>query len=456
MPRLFRVFISPRVLLLLVSEIVWTAFSFTLAAWLSFNVDPAIFLLYEGGLQRILLVTASIVLALYFFDLYTDIAVRSPIRLAQQLLEAVGVGFITEALSSYVNRDSRLPISLMLEGGALCVAGLLFWRLVYGSRVMGLVGTERVLFAGVSPAVCEVAAHIASRPEVGLEVLGYVGDTALTDSPELGERLGDIQSLKQVVETVRPDRVVVGLSDRRGQLPLAELIDLRVAGYHIEEAATTFESACGRVSLDLLHLSDLVFADRMSPPRRSAMVHAVLDIGVASLATILFSPLMIVVALAIKLTSPGPVFYRQKRIGRRSKPFDMLKFRTMLDEPPGTNGGEPQVTGVGRILRPMRLNELPQFFNVLRREMSIVGPRPERPDYVAVFGERIPFYGQRHSVRPGITGWAQIHVGHGDSVEDTRRKLEYDLYYIKHMSQSLDFYIMFHTVKAVLLARDAG
>jgi lipopolysaccharide/colanic/teichoic acid biosynthesis glycosyltransferase len=173
-------------------------------------------------------------------------------------------------------------------------------------------------------------------------------------------------------------------------------------------------------------------------------------------------PMMLAVAIAVRITSRGPILFRQKRVGVNGRLFDVLKFRTMYENPPPSNEEDwdtprdPRVTPIGRTLRRLRLNELPQIFNVVRGDMAIVGPRPERPEYVKVFREKIPFYAQRLCVRPGITGWAQINYEHADSVEDTIKKLEYDLYYIKYLSQSLDLYIIFQTIKTLLLTRGAG
>ena len=462
MARLFRIHFPGRVLVSLSVETILTSAVFWTALYLHLGYDPAIYLLYENGLIGIGVVIVSILLAMYFLDLYTHIVVRSRIDLAQQLSFVLGIAFVAEAFVSYLKRDLGLPASAMLLGCAFWVVVVFPWRVLYSSYLLKAVGAESVLFLGVTPLVLEVSRQIQTTPQLGLRILGYLCDTAPDTEPEASQWLGPIRALKEVVGAAEPSRIVVGLTQQRGQMPAAELLDLSFAGYGIEHVSTTYENVCKRISISSLRPSDLIFAERLGPRRGSMFWHSLVDISVALLATLLLGPLMIVIALAVKLTSPGPVFYRQKRVGLNSKVFDVLKFRTMTDVPlppadgPWDPNNDPRVTTIGKWVRKLRLNELPQLFNVLRREMSIVGPRPERAEYVAVFSEIIPFYRRRHSVPPGITGWAQINCGHGDTPEDTRVKLEYDLYYIKHMSQSLDLFIMFQTVKTVLLARDAG
>jgi exopolysaccharide biosynthesis polyprenyl glycosylphosphotransferase len=251
------------------------------------------------------------------------------------------------------------------------------------------------------------------------------------------------------------------VADRRQSLPIQQLLELRQAGKAVDEAATMYEIAFSRVSSSELRLSEFVFSDRFGPSRGSAVVREFYSLAVAFTAVVLLAPLMLVVAVLIKLTSRGPVLYRQMRVGLNGKPFVLYKFRSMRQDAEADTGAvwaakdDPRVTPLGRWLRRLRIDEVPQLFNVLRGEMAIVGPRPERPEFVKTLTEKLPFYQQRHSVRPGITGWAQINHKYTDTLEDTLIKLEYDLYYIKNMSLALDGYIIFQTAKVMLLSRGA-
>jgi sugar transferase (PEP-CTERM system associated) len=257
------------------------------------------------------------------------------------------------------------------------------------------------------------------------------------------------------------DRVIVALSDRRGTLPVRELLDLRLSNVKIEEAADLLEKIHGKIEIDGLQPSSLIFADGFRLNATMMLARRVVSIGVSLLLLVVFLPLIPIIALAIKLTSPGPVLYRQHRVGRRGKIFNCYKFRTMRADAEADTGptwagdDDPRITRVGRFLRQTRLDEIPQLFNVVRGDMSFVGPRPERPEFVDWLSREIPYYNLRHIIRPGITGWAQVCYEYGASLEQAKEKLRYDLYYVKHISLAFDLYIMFTTIKIVLFGRGA-
>jgi len=242
---------------------------------------------------------------------------------------------------------------------------------------------------------------------------------------------------------------------------MERLLELRTLGLFIEEAAQTYEYVLHRVSTRDLRLSDLIFSSSYGPQPHRIIFQSLYSWVVAAILTAVTLPVMAVVAVLVKLTSPGPILYRQTRVGLNGAPFVLFKFRSMNKDAEAETGAvwstkdDPRVTPLGRGLRRLRLDELPQLFNVLRGEMSVVGPRPERPEFVQVLQTKIPYYAQRHAVKPGITGWAQINHKYGDSLDDTIVKLEYDLYYIKHGALSLDLFILFHTFKTMLLGRGA-
>ena len=238
-------------------------------------------------------------------------------------------------------------------------------------------------------------------------------------------------------------------------LPVDLLLDLRFSGIRIEEAAGLYEATFGRITTRRLRPSQLIFSAELGPQRWNMQVQTVYSFIIAVVGLIVAAPIMLLVALAVRLTSTGPVLFRQKRVGLNGKHFTLYKFRSMrVDAEAGTGAvwakrNDPRVTRIGGFLRKTRLDELPQLFNVVSGKMAIVGPRPERPEFVSVLAEQIPFYRQRHAVKPGVTGWAQINYKYGDTIEDTIVKLEYDLYYIKNLSPSLDLFIMFHTAKVM-------
>lgn len=459
MIRLFRVFVPVGSLALLTSEILLITSAFILATYLVLEVDPTVFLLYDGGLVRIFLVLGSILLGIHFHDLYSKIYVRSRVVLAQQLCLVMGVAFLVQGVVSYLDADLRVPIRVMILGSVLAVTAIFTWRVFFSAYVLRVVAQDRLLLVGESPLLEDIGKHIDEHPEMGLQVVGYVTGREDTATLPGGKVLGPVAALREIIEATHPDRIVVGMTERRMRMPVAELLDLRFAGHIIEEAAATYENVCGRVCLKELRPSQLIYSGELGPRRASMFYQSVINLIAATLGVIVATPIMLLTALAVRLSSAGPVLYRQVRVGMNGIPFTLYKFRSMRADAEAQTGAvwaskdDPRVTPVGRVLRKLRIDEIPQLFNVLKGEMSIVGPRPERPEFVQALSEKIPYYRQRHCVRPGITGWAQVNYKYGDTLEDTIRKLEYDLYYIKNMSLSLDSYITFLTVKAILLSR---
>jgi sugar transferase (PEP-CTERM system associated) len=462
MVRLFRIFIPLSVILLLVSEVLLVTAALLAGAWLNPEMDPVVYLQGNGPLN-IALLLISIVVGLYLQDLYTDIYVRSHIVLVQQLCVVMGSACMVQAVVNYIDPDLRMPLHTLAPGAAIAMAGIYCWRVVYSTYVVKRVGGERLLLIGNSPLLTDVAEHIRTHPEMGVSIIGFLNDDP--DDPAASRHakyLGPLDSLCEIVAATHPTRIVVGMKERRNRMPVTNaLLELRYAGNIIEEAPTAFERICGRVSSKDLRPSQLIYSGEFSGRRQIILYQTVSNTVVSAIGLVVALPLMLITALAVKLSSAGPVLYRQKRVGMDGVPFTLYKFRSMrVDAEVGTGAvwairDDPRVTSVGRIIRKIRFDELPQLFNVLKGEMSIVGPRPERPEFVKTLAERIPYYRQRHAVRPGITGWAQINYKYGDTLEDSVTKLEYDLYYIKNMSWSLDSYIIFHTLKAMLLSRGA-
>lgn len=447
---------------MLVSEVILVTSAFIVATYVDLKVDPTVFLLDDGGLIRLLPVILCIVLGLHFHDLYSQFYVKSRIVLFQQLCLIMGVSFLLQGLIAYVAPGLRVPIWVMIWGSGLAIAAIFSWRIFFSTVAIKVVGRDRLLLIGGSPLLEDIARHIADHPQLGLETAGYVDDQH--ESGELlagGKLLGPMSSLREIVRATQPSRVVVGMFERRNRMPVAELLELRFAGHIIEEVATTYERVCGRVSLKELRPSQLIYSGELGPRPQNLILQRVSNMAVAVLGLIVSFPIMLLTALAVRISSPGPILYRQVRVGLNGALFTVYKFRSMRADAEVATGAvwaskdDPRVTSVGRFIRRVRFDELPQMYNVLKGEMSIVGPRPERPEFVKALSEQIPYYRQRHCVRPGITGWAQINYKYGDTIEDTIQKLEYDLYYIKNMSVSLDNYIIFHTLKAMLLSRGA-
>lgn len=467
MIRLFKVFIPTSVVALLITETILTFCCFLLASYLVVapDYDIQMFLFDDRGLARIGAAVAIIILGLYLNDLYTDVRLQSRIRLLQQLCLILGVAFIAQALFGYLRLNLVLSKWVLIVGGLIAMPVLLVGRIVFSATLSKATGLQKILFLGSSPVVFEVGQHLAENPQLGWQPLGYlaeptadglapdkVGNTSLTC-------LGWTGDLTNVMKEFRPNRLVVAMKERRQRLPIYELLELRFSGVHTEEIASLYEIAFGKVCTREIRPSQLIFSNVLGPQPQTLRIQSLYSFILAFIGATLTLPVMAIVAILIKITSPGPVLFRQTRVGLHNKTFQIFKFRSMRHDAESRTGAvwakrnDPRVTMLGHWLRKLRLDELPQFFNVLRGEMVIVGPRPERPEFVQSLSEQIPFYSQRHCVKPGITGWAQINYKYGETIEDTIVKLEYDLYYIKHLSTSLDLYIMFHTVKTMMLSR---
>jgi sugar transferase (PEP-CTERM system associated) len=464
MIRLFKVSIPGNVIALVFSEAVLILCCFTLATFWTMDIAADVYLIDDGGIWHIVLMVVVLLLGIYFHDLYEDYRIRSTTLLIQQFCMVLGIGFLLQALANYARWNAALlPKWVMVYGSLLVLVVLPIWRVLFASFVGKAMGAQRILFLGSSQAAREIFARISDRGELGFAAVGYLEDDGPIEPIEWpgAPRLGQLADLDTVVATQLPDRIVVGMAERRQRLPVARLLDLRYSGIHIEEAATMYEAIFGRVSTRDLRPSQLIFSAELGPRRSSINLQTLYSLILSVIGIVILLPVMLIVALLVRLTSRGPVLFRQRRVGLNGAVFTLYKFRSMKLDSEATTGAvwaskdDPRVTPVGRWLRKLRLDELPQLFNVLRGEMSIVGPRPERPEFVAILQEKIPYYRQRHCVKPGISGWAQINHKYGDTIEDSLIKLEYDLYYIKNMAISLDAYIIFHTAKIMLLTRGA-
>lgn len=280
------------------------------------------------------------------------------------------------------------------------------------------------------------------------------------DEPSKPLIIGDYTQISSIVKAGGVDRIVVALDERRGKFPLEQLLFCRLKGIPVDDGVSFTEQLAGKLSVENLHPSFLIFSDGFKRSEILKRAKRLFDIITSFVVLILTFPICLLVALAIKLDSRGPVFYQQERVGEDEKIFRLIKFRSMRVDaeengPVWAESNDRRVTRIGRLIRKIRLDEIPQLYNVLKGEMSFVGPRPERPHFVNLLKNEIPFYSERHVVKPGITGWAQISYRYGASKEDALEKLKYDLYYIKHMSVLLDLIILFETVKIVLLGKGA-
>ena len=455
---MFRRIIPGRVAALLASEFLLIYLCYVAATFAFLRLDAQVFLVDDNGWLRIFIVTLCLIVGIYFHDLYSNFRVRLR-DLIQYSIVVAGAAFLAEALLSYLKLPQWvLPARPMIAGSGLTVIILLVWRMHFVGVLLKVMPSERVIFLGISPIVQEIVAELEKHPEKGLTTLGFLDDSGSSH----GLRLGALTDLCEVLERLGPDRIVVALTERRSNLPVMRLLELRLSGIRIEDVLSTYEAVFERISTRVLRPSQLIFSStELGPNPRRVALQSIYSMTAAAIATLIAAPLMLCVAVLIRLTSPGPALFRQQRVGKNDRLFTLYKFRSMVTDAEAQSGAvwakrdDPRITPVGRWLRRLRLDELPQLFNVLRGEMSIVGPRPERPEFVTELEKCIPYYRHRHCIKPGITGWAQINHKYGDTIEDTIVKLEYDLYYIKNLAPALDAVIMFRTAKVMLLSRGA-
>lgn len=459
MIRLFRVLIPASVVALLISEAILVLLCYSAASLFTLYQDPFFYLFAEGNYWKILLVTGCIILGLYFQDLYTELRIQTRILLVQQVCLAVGCSLLIMAFLGFLKPDLLLGRWLMVAGSLSVIIVLPLWRIFYWRYVVVGLRSERVLLLGNSSILGEVISRLLEKPEFGYSLLGYLCEDESCEFPI--PCLGTLNDVRKVWAEYKPTRIVVGVTERRNRLPVQDLLEIRFGGVVIEDASDTYEMAMRRVCSRKIQPSSLIFSSVLGPRPHAIAIQDFYSFLIGILGLILFSPFMLLAAIAVKLSSKGPIFYRQRRVGLNSQAFMLYKFRSMYVDAEMHSGAvwasvdDPRITPVGRWLRKLRLDELPQFWNVVKGDMAIVGPRPERPEFVDFLAQQIPYYRQRLAVKPGITGWAQINHKYGDSELDAMIKLEYDLYYIKNVAPALDFYIIFHTIKVMLLRRGA-
>jgi len=452
--RLFHVHYPVRVLVLLGMQALLVFACFALAVYVKFGADSYLVLNFEYGYYKILTATAFVLVFSHWFDLYNLTQLDSKSDLYSRLLIVPGLLALTLALIGFVFpgfvRSSAFPIGLLFLTFAL-----FGWRRAATWLTQKPYLRERVYVLGSGERAQRLVRGLRSS-ELGIEVVGWTGDVEGTLTRE-----SIAAHLLETVERRRIHRVIVAVTDRRGTLPMDELIPIRLAGVKIEEANSWLEKIYGRIEVEQLYPSWLIFAEGFRFSGTLSFIRRLLSILASAVLLLLVLPLVPFIMLAIKLDSPGPVLYGQARVGYRGLTFFCHKFRTMRPDAEADSGptwaddDDPRITRVGRFLRVCRLDEIPQLWNVFKGDMAFVGPRPERPEFVEWLSKEIPYYSVRNVVRPGITGWAQIRYRYANSVEDAKEKLQYDLYYIKHISIGLDLLIMFQTIKIVIFGRGA-
>lgn len=458
-----RASLNTRILFLVLADVLIVFVSMFFATALYLGIDEAI-LRWDQSYEWQKASVAAVVclISLYIYDLYDYTVISNQRELLLRVIQAIGLTSIVLSVAFYF-----FPKLLIGRGIAIySIVSTLIFVLAFRTWIHYLLGHpdlgEKILVVGDAPILRETMDAALERSDAGYRIVGYLsrerynGEMSGYDA----KRFGSPDELEEVLRNEKIDRIVIGVKERRGAFPTDVLLRLRLAGnVCIEESTSFFERVTGRVHLDMLHPSWLIYSVRPRDTQLKTTARETFYRILAGVGLLLSLPIAIVTAILIKLESGGSCFYKQERVGRNGRVFQLIKFRSMCrdaeidGEPIWAATDDDRTTRVGRVIRKMRIDEIPQFWNILKGEMSFIGPRPERPHFVSVLSEQIPFYEHRHLVAPGLTGWAQINFPYGASVADAREKLQYDLYYIKNQTTALDILIMAETVKTVLFGR---
>jgi sugar transferase (PEP-CTERM system associated) len=457
MIRLFNAYFPTRTLLLTVTEALLVTLGFVVAVvfWAGTAMDANIYLLYENGFGRIGLVVGVFLLLMYYFDLYDSIVLSNRREVVTRLVGVLGCSFVTLSVLYYAFPEIRLAGTTLWLGVAIVGTTVPAWRKLFFVMNRSARFSERAILYGDGPLARPLMEEIGCRSDLGVRVVGFVGpDTDLLRGVSRYQE----DDLEDIVAEQGVRRIVVTMADRRGKMQVQKLLRLKTRGVYIQDGPEYYESITGKIPLDSLRLSWLLFSPGFHVRAALKLYKRVFSLLLSGLAILITSPIMLLAAIAIRLDSPGPVIFRQTRVGEQGKLFTVFKFRSMYDGSDKkaltpAEHGDARVTRVGKWLRRTRVDELPQLFNIVKGDMAFVGPRPFVPEQEEECAAKIPFYRERWLVKPGATGWAQINRGYNVTLEDNREKLAYDLFYIKNVSFGLDLFIMFSTVKILLLGR---
>lgn len=462
-------------------------------AWYSMNVETARMHAYISAF----LLAVIVQFAISFNELYDFRVSLSRYDRARRFVGSMGSALFVSLLVVVLADVWKLGTAFdfpglsllqkvrMLVFAVLMGFPLLFtWRTLFHALLHKAAFYERVLILGSSKAAHTLAKEMREHVASGYQIAGILPEVSSSDGGEpfdatstgtedliledlfvneegLASKNGEpaYSSLSQLVADLQINEIVVALADRRGKLPTNELLRCRLAGIPVRDYDGVFENVTGKISVEALRPSYLIFNEGFSRHPWADLLKSLMDRTLALIMFLILWPVMIATAIAVKLTSPGPALFSQERVGRDGRLFTLFKFRSMYVDAESRTGpvwateDDPRITGAGKFMRKTRLDELPQLFNVLAGSMSLIGPRPERQVFVDDLAEQIPYFRQRHIVKPGLTGWAQINYPYGNTVEDARQKLQYDLFYIKYQSFLFDLSILFNTIKTILLRR---
>jgi sugar transferase (PEP-CTERM system associated) len=445
-------------ILLIAGDILISMLSVYSGAYLRLYVYPLELNRYFPLMPKAALFAFLILIIYFFIDLYDIEKNDGKKEIFSKIFIANIVAILLTGAFYYFLPDVQLGRGILFLSFSITVIFSTIWHIVYGSIMKLSVISSRVLILGTGP-IAQTMGNLMLRNNNGLTLAGYVNCSGEAVHVPRDYIVGDGNELLELATKGKAKKIVVSLSERRGTFPVREVLNCKLQGIEIVDGLSFYEQVTGKLLIENMNPSHLIFSDGFRVTIIRRYLKRLFDLFFAVMGIILSIPLLLIIPVLIKLESKGPVLFRQRRVGEGEESFALYKFRTMLDGaeektgPVWSQEGDSRITKIGKLLRRTRLDEIPQLFNVVLGKMSFVGPRPERPFFVESLKKQIPYYSERHCIKPGITGWAQVKYEYGDSIEDTIEKLRYDLYYIKYQALSLDLLIVLETIKVVFFGK---
>jgi sugar transferase (PEP-CTERM system associated) len=413
-----------------------------------------------GFLMKALLITIACQACLYYNDLYDLKITDTFAELGIRLLQALGASAILLAVVYFIFPAVIIGEGIFIVSIAIVIMFVVSWRVAYTQVLNRGLFNQRIIILGSSDTAKEIAKEIHEKKDCGYEIAAAVSKHLWSDLP-CSENFGLIcqssyDNICEITSQLKVKKIVVALKEKRGAFPIKELLQCRVDGIDIIDGNSFYEMLTGKLIVEQINPAWLIFSQGFQKSRMQRFLKRTIDLALSFSMLVLLLPLIGIIAMIIRIDSKGPVIFSQERVGQKYKPYTVHKFRSMRSDaekdtgPVWAQANDDRITRVGNIMRKWRLDEIPQLWNVLKGEMSFVGPRPEREHFVKQLTEIIPYYGERFSVKPGLTGWAQVSYGYGATVRDAIEKLNYDLFYIKNLSILMDMMIVARTLKTVL------
>lgn len=454
----FNRYLSGRTIFVRIVESLLVVLTITLVTAIRFGFHGDHIIKYDPSFMKTSVMAGTYLVVYHYFGLYEPFLFSPKPQMIVRLFQSTIVGTIILFIIYFIFPEVKTWRGVLLVNTFMLPVLLLLWRTVFTKWLSLGLPEQRVMIIGSEELAKKVGTVVYKQSGLGLKLVGFIDD----DPAKLGKSIvnpgviGSSLDIQRLVNSEKIDRIIVASSDRRTKLPMPELLECKLHGIQVEEGETFLERMTGKVLLHQLKPSWIVFSDGFKSLRSRKILKRLFDVFFSILGLVAASPVLLITAILIRLESRGPVLFRQIRVGEHGKDFEIYKFRSMAENAEAKSGpvwagaSDNRVTRVGKFIRKTRIDELPQLINVIKGDMSFVGPRPERPFFVEQLKKQIPYYDTRLVVKPGITGWAQVSYPYGATTEDALEKLQYDLYYIKNLSPILDFMIIMLTIKVVL------